>query len=233
MPQTIPVTYRQPGSAPVAEMHLPLIDKSAITVLADITYPSGERVLLFFHEGSVAYCEARSMETYWPGALFGSSIDTPVDPRNTTILDLGEEGAFVCRSGRSLPFVHIDRWSAELLKISWMSSDEIADYVQSGIQIDLHTSEAKEMTREAGIKASVSEWVCDPSLIEIEDRTEGGLLDMLDEIEDEIDALNRFACGMSAEFPGETGEPGLLDRARTQARTLSMLRKKMNEKVEL
>lgn len=233
MSQTIPVTYRQPGAAPTAEMHLPLIDKSAITVLADITYSNSERVLLFFHEGSVAYCEARSMETCWPGALFGSRIDTPVDPRDAMILDLGEEGVFVCRSGQSLPFVHIDRWSAELLRISWMSFDEVADCAQNGIQIDLHTPEAKEMVREAGIKASVSEWVCDPSLIETEDRVEDELLDMLEEIEDEAGALNRFACGTSVELPEGTGESGLLDRAQTQARTLCLLRKSMSERIEL
>lgn len=233
MSQTIPVTYRQPGSAPVAEMHIPLIDKSAITVLADITHPSGEQVLIFSREGSMAYCEGRSMETYWPGALFGSSIDTPVDPRNTMILDLDEEGAFVCRSGRGLPFVSVDRWSTEVLRIDWMPVSEIDEHIDSDTCLTLDLPEAREIARENEVRATVSRRVCDPSLIEVAGKAEDELFDLLDKVETEADAFHDFACNDDSEFPGETGESGLLDRARTQARTLHLLRKKMNERIEL
>lgn len=233
MPQTIPVTYRQPGSAPIAEMRLPLIDKSAITVLADIAYSSGERVLIFSREGSMAHYQARSMETYWPGALFGSSIDTPVDPRNTMILDLGEEGAFVCHSGRGLPFVSVDRWSAEVLRIDWVPIRKINEHIDNDARLTLDLPEAREAVQEAGIKVSVSRRVCDPSLIGVADKAEDELFDLLGRVEAEADALNDFSCNYDSEFPNDTGESGLLDRARTQARTLWLLRKKMNEKVEL
>lgn len=79
----------------------------------------------------------------------------------------------------------------------------------------------------------MSRRVCDPSLIGVADKAEDELFDLLGRVETESYALNDFSCNYDSEFPNDTGESGLLDRARTQARTLWLLRKKMNEKVEL
>lgn len=233
MSQTIRVTYRQPGAAPTAEMHLPLIDKSAITVLADITYPDGERVLIFSREGSMAYCEGRSMETRWPGALFGASIDTPVDPRDAMILDLGEGGAFVCRSGRGVPFIYIDRWSSELLKVCWPSVDEVADHVRNDAGLGLNLPGAQKIAQEAGIKVDAAKRVYDPSLIQAEDRAEDELFELLDKVEAETEELHDFACDGDPEFPDKIGEADLLGQARAQARSLWLLRAEMNERIKL
>ena len=178
----------------------------------------------------MAYYQARSMETYCPGALFGSSIDTPVNPRNTMILDLGEEGAFVCHSGRGLPFVSVDRLSVEVLRIDWVPIRKINEHIDNDARLTLDLPEAREAVQEAGFKVSVSRRVCDPSLIGVADKAEDELFDLLGRVETEADALNDFSCNYDSEFPNDTGESGLLDRARTQARTLWLLRKKMNER---
>lgn len=227
----ISVTYRDAPGAEGRSMTLPLLTEDNVKVEAHIRYPSGEQIVLFSKNGDLGFYEGRSMDTQWPGALFGTDIDTAFDPTGVTILDLGEKGAYVCQHKMAYPFICVDPDADSPLDISWLPVDHIEDHMVENHLIFLSDPRSKTILREAGISVEATAMVHEDELVSREMLVEDYLFDLLAELEAEINAIDDFASGRESKF--DIGDSDLLAKAHEKARYLQALREKMNERITL
>ena len=230
----IRVTYRSApgGEGRTTTLPLPLLTDDDITVEAHIRYSDGEQIILFSQKDELGFYEGRSINTQWPGVLFGTSIGTAFDPSDVTILDLGERGAYVCRHKMAYPFICVDPATTKSpLEIAWLPVDHIEDHMVENHLIFLSDPRSKTILREAGISVEATAMVHEEELVSREMLVEDYLFDLLAELEAETNAIDDFASGSESHF--DIGDSGLLTKVHEQTQHLKALRTKMNERIEL
>lgn len=223
MSGTIPATYRETEESEGLAMTLPYQTEANAETLGTIEDPNGVKTVLFSQESDLGFWIGHSVESQW-GDQDGDVLTATTDPRDALILGVGND-LYVCRKKMAYPFICVDPDADDPVEIVWIDADDVEDYMADNDRLALTGPLAESVLRRAGFHYDVPAIFHVPGLAKREGEIESELYDVLEDLDNESNAMSDYATGDRKTVKADG--PDRLGMARKLIRSLQETREQM------